>query len=61
MVVQHLSNLVQLTLGPLLSVKKEEPNQSTKEEESSDDVVHCVCGSNIDEGFMIQVGMFFIV
>ena len=22
---------------------------------SSDDVVHCLCGSDIDEGFMIQV------
>lgn len=21
----------------------------------SDDVVHCVCGSDVDEGFMIQV------
>ncbi len=25
------------------------------EEESSDDVVHCICGSTLDEGFMIQV------
>ena len=27
------------------------------EEENSDDVVHCICGSIVDEGFMIQVTM----
>lgn len=27
----------------------------TESEETSDDVVHCVCGSTVDEGFMIQV------
>lgn len=25
--------------------------------QSSDDVVHCICGDDTDEGFMIQVGL----
>ena len=28
---------------------------SDSEPENPDDVVHCVCGSTVDEGFMIQV------
>ena len=29
---------------------------SMESEGNEDDVVHCVCGSEVDEGFMIQVG-----
>lgn len=34
--------------------------EDTEEEEgmrNKDDVVHCICGSSVDEGFMIQVGL----
>ena len=29
-------------------------------EGNEDDVVHCVCGSEVDEGFMIQVGVLLV-
>lgn len=35
------------------------PKLPTPSEDSSDDVVHCVCGSDVDEGFMIQVRTLF--
>lgn len=28
---------------------------------NEDDVVHCVCGSEVDEGFMIQVHVGFLL
>ena len=30
---------------------------SESDPENPDDVVHCICGSTVDEGFMIQVCM----
>lgn len=33
---------------------------STTDGQPSNDVVHCICGSDIDEGFMIQAGPFHL-
>ena len=39
-----------------LEMEEEYPSSLLDSEEESDDVVHCICGSTVDEGFMIQVG-----
>ena len=36
--------------------RDEDAKSSMESEGNEDDVVHCVCGSEVDEGFMIQVG-----
>ena len=40
--------------------EEEDEEDDEKRTSNKDDVVHCVCGSDLDEGFMIQVKYLFV-